>query len=101
MKNVLLVLAVLAVAAPALAGDGQVSKSDLASLGLGQMSVMSDAQGLQVRGMSSSAQSTSLLTGSAILFDPFTGSSADGAYAVFNRGTATNGGLNNPSTATT
>lgn len=93
MKNVLMVLAVLAVAAPALAGDGQVSQSDLASVGLGQMSVMSDVQGMQVRGMSSNSQSTGLLLVSGLLFDPITGSDTRGSLALFSRGTAENAGL--------
>lgn len=99
MKNVLMVLAVLALASPALAGDGQVSRSDLAAVGLGQMSVISDVQGMQVRGMSSSAEATGLLLGSGVLFDPSTGSSATAAFSLFSRGTAENAGLNQPSTA--
>lgn len=99
MKSVLMVFAVLALAAPALAGDGQVAQSDLAAVGLGQMSVLSDAQGMQVRGMSSSAEATGLLLGSGVLFDPSTGSSATASFSLFARGTAENAGLNQPSTA--
>lgn len=95
MKNLLTLAAVLValVAAPALAGDGQVAQKDLSALGLGQLSVMSDAQGLQVRGMSSNSQSTSLLLVSGLLFDPVTGSDTRGSLALFSRGTAENAGL--------
>lgn len=96
MKNVLSVLAVLAafVAVPAMAGDGNVAQGDLSSLGLGQMQVMSDAQGLTVRGMSSNSQSTGLLLASSLLFDPITGSDSRASLALFSRGTAENAGLN-------
>jgi hypothetical protein len=39
-------------AAPALAGDRQVSTGSLAKMGLGGMKVASDHEGLQVRGLS-------------------------------------------------
>ncbi|HXY37032.1 MAG TPA: hypothetical protein VEI07_22585 [Planctomycetaceae bacterium] len=38
--------------APALAGDGQVSKQSLSRMGLGGMKLVSDQEGLQVRGTS-------------------------------------------------
>jgi len=39
-------------AAPALAGDGQVSHKSLAKMGLSGMQTMSDSQGQQIRGLS-------------------------------------------------
>jgi hypothetical protein len=39
-------------AAPALAGDGQVSKNSLAKMGLSGMKVVPDREGMQVRGTS-------------------------------------------------
>jgi hypothetical protein len=53
MKTLLSVAAVLVLsAAPAFAGQGQVSKNSLAKMGLSGMQVMSDAQGMSVRGTS-------------------------------------------------
>lgn len=46
-----LAVALALTAGTALAGDGNVSKSQLADLGLAGMNVMSDAEGMQVRGM--------------------------------------------------
>lgn len=47
----MLVAALVAlVAAPAVAGDGQVPPSTLRALGLGGMQIVPDAQGMQVRG---------------------------------------------------
>lgn len=43
------------VAAPVLAEDGNVSQDTLKALGLGEPEVLSDAQGMEIRGMSSSA----------------------------------------------
>jgi hypothetical protein len=39
-------------AAPALAGDGQVSSKSLSRMGLGGMKVVSDREGMEVRGTS-------------------------------------------------
>ena len=63
-----LALALVAVlcAAPALAGDGNVSQATLSTLGLGGMQEISDAEGMQVRGMASSfgsVKGTSLILG--------------------------------------
>jgi len=100
MKNVvaLAVLMVL-VAAPALAGDGNVPQATLSALGLGGMQVVSDAQGMQVRGMSSNAQATSVSFFSAFLFDPFSGSNFAFVGADFGRATDENAGLNATSSA--
>jgi hypothetical protein len=69
MKFALALAAVLAlVASPALAGDGNVSPSKLKALGLGGIKVVSDAEGMKVRGMSSNAATS--------------GASFAGAFAV-------------------
>ena len=60
MKNAVAVFAVLlAGAMPALAEDGRVSGTTLSALGLDGMEVVSDADGMEVRGMSSSATAKS------------------------------------------
>jgi len=77
MKHLRMLLAPLALAlfaVPSLAGEGTVSKSTLNSLGLSGMQVMSDAEGMQIRGMHSSASSTSVNSVSVFLIDPATGS---------------------------
>jgi hypothetical protein len=88
-------------AAPALAEDGNIPQGALSRLGLGGMQVVSDAHGMQVRGLSSNAASG----GSSLLFGQLTFNSAVGTQFVvgsdFNtsRGTAENAGLNASSTA--
>jgi hypothetical protein len=53
MKSLLSLASVLVLsAAPALAGDGQVSSQSLAKMGLSGMHSMTDSQGQQVRGLS-------------------------------------------------
>ncbi len=53
MKSLLSLASVLVLsAAPALAGDGQVSSQSLAKMGLSGMHSMTDAQGTQIRGLS-------------------------------------------------
>ena len=101
MRSVVAALVVLLVvaAAPVFAADGNVPDATLSSLGLGGMQVMSDAQGMQVRGMSSSANATGLLLLSGSLFDPETGSNSLGTFSLFARGTAENAGLNEASNA--
>ena len=60
MKSALALAVVMVLfAAPAFAGDGNVSQGTLSSLGLGDMQVVSDAEGMQVRGMSSFAFASS------------------------------------------
>ncbi|HEX5103139.1 MAG TPA: hypothetical protein VFV87_04980 [Pirellulaceae bacterium] len=88
------------VAVPALAADG-VPAAKLRALGLGGMQVMSDADGMQVRGMSSNAASG----GSSLIFGQLTFNDGVGTQFVvgsdFNvsRGTSENAGLNAVSTA--
>jgi len=53
MKTLLSIASVLVLsAAPAFAGQGQVSKQSLAKMGLSGMQIMSDEQGQQIRGTS-------------------------------------------------
>lgn len=52
MKNLLAILAVVALSAgAAVAGDGNVPQSTLSSMGLSGLKSMTDTQGLNVRGM--------------------------------------------------
>jgi hypothetical protein len=101
-RNLLMAAAVLAMGiAPALAEDGRVPRSTLTVVGLGGMHVLTDAQGLQVRGLSSNAASggSSLIVGQLVYND------ANGTQVVFgsdfntSRGTSENAGLNAVSTA--
>lgn len=97
MKNVLcLVVAALVVlgATSAFAGDGTVPRATLSALGLGGMQVVSDAEGMQVRGTSASVQATSLSIFSAVLFDPFSGANFTFSSSDFARGSDENAGLN-------
>ncbi|MDA7979071.1 MAG: hypothetical protein MPJ50_09930 [Pirellulales bacterium] len=83
MKKVLFVAAALVafVATPAMANDGQVSSSTLKALGLSNMQVASDAEGMEVRGMASIAVTfgTSSAAGNANVFLAATNSSANNA----------------------
>jgi len=83
------------------ADDGKVSNSTLAALGLGQMEIMSDTEGLQVRGMSSNAGAFGASLSAAQMADPRT----PGNFLVItdangSRGTDENAGLNITSLAT-
>jgi hypothetical protein len=52
MKTVLTFAAIVCLSAlPAYSADGQVSKSTLAHLGLAGLTTLSDAQGLEIRGL--------------------------------------------------
>ena len=57
-------------AAPALADDGQISKATLNSLGLRSLQVIADADGMNIRGFSSSAFAFGASSISAQLSDP-------------------------------
>lgn len=50
-----LVVLLVLFAAPALAANGNVPRGVLSSLGLGDMKTMSDAEGMQVRGLATSS----------------------------------------------
>jgi len=96
MKNAIAVIAVLLVAgaSSAFAEDGQVSDSALSAIGLSGMQVVSDAEGMQVRGMSSNAMSmgTSLIFGQ--LIDPATKSFIAGSDINTSGASSENGGFN-------
>ncbi len=68
MKNALCITALLLMSAPAMAGDGHVPNSTLSELGLGGMQTVTDAAGLEVRGLSLGAASggTSLVFGQLV-----------------------------------
>ena len=72
MRSVALVALLALIAAPAFAVDGNVSASTLNSLGLSGMETVSDAQGMQVRGMASAfamVKGTSLIFGQLVTPD--------------------------------
>ena len=101
MKNALalVVAVVVLVAMPALAEDGNVPQATLSALGLSGMHVVSDSEGMGVRGMSSTAQATSLSYVSVNLFDPATGASLSFVSVDYSRATDENAGLNATSSA--
>jgi hypothetical protein len=101
MKKFVAVVFAVLVAAPVLAGDGQVSQKDLAALGLGKLQSMSDSQGMAVRGLSSNAASG----GQSLLFAQLSFTDANGTQFVLGADvnvsatSAENAGLNASSTA--
>jgi hypothetical protein len=101
MRNFVVVAVVLCVlgAVPALADDGAVLQPTLNQIGLGGLQVMSDAEGMQVRGMSASAEATSLSLFSLILADPETGNQFVQVGTDFARATDENVGLNEEASA--
>jgi hypothetical protein len=102
MKNVLVVAVsvfLVLAAIPAFAEDGNVPQATLSSLGLDGMQVVSDQEGLEVRGMSSNAQATSLSLINVVLFDPVTAANFQFNVADFGRATDENAGLNATSSA--
>ena len=89
------------VAVPAISAEGQVSPSTLASLGLADMQILSDEQGMAVRGLSGNAIASSLSIVTGFLIDPSTNNfvgSTDAHAALAN---AENAGRNAPSIAIT
>lgn len=99
MNKCLAIVAVCLMASPALAGD--VSEGTLSSLGLGGMEVISDAEGMQVRGMSSSAAAAGggLVFGQLVYINQFGQNFQVGSNTNVAQSTATNAGLNIVSTA--
>jgi hypothetical protein len=98
MKMCLAIVAVSLMAAPAMADE--IPRGALAQLGLGGMEVMSDAQGMQVRGRSSNAVvgGTSLIFGQ-LVFDSDSGTQVvAGSDVGHYRSSAENAGLNASST---
>ncbi len=84
-------LMALFLAGPAMADDGHVPHSTLQSLGLGDMQVLSDNDGMSVRGMGGAkAWGTSIVSG--LLLDPATKSFVFGTDANMSGSTATGGG---------
>jgi hypothetical protein len=73
--------------------DGAIPQATLSSLGLGDMDVVSDQEGLQVRGMSSNAGAGSMSIVGGLLFDPSTGSSFNFSNASSGMSTDENAGL--------
>jgi hypothetical protein len=101
MKIGLTLVALLVLAAPALADDGRIPQNALSRMGLGGMQVVSDAHGMQVRGLSSNAASggTSLIVGQLVFNDASGTQFVTGSDFNTSRGTAENAGLNATSTA--
>lgn len=104
MKYVVSLFSFLAIAAafsvnPVVADDGNVPQSVLADLGLAGMKTVSDAEGMQVRGMSSNAMSMGLSLVTGLLIDPATKSFVFGVDANAAMASAENAGLQVLSTA--
>jgi len=81
------------VAAPALAGDGNVPQSTLNVLGLAGMETLSDAEGMDVRGLSGNAHTQGLSLVAGLLIDPATKSYIFGTDANYAHADAENAGL--------
>lgn len=96
-----LAAALMLLAAPALAGDNHVPQSTLAAVGLGEMQVLDDAQGHEVRGMSSNALAMGLSLVSGLIVDPASKSFVFGSDVNAAMATAENAGLNPFTTAQT
>jgi len=79
-------------AAPAVAGDGSIPPSTLRSLGLADMQVLSDAEGMQVRGMSGCARVMGISLVSGLLLEPSTKNFVFGSDANFVMANAANSG---------
>ncbi len=94
MKHVFSVASVMVVlmASQAFAGDTQVPKSTLDSLGLAGFETVSDEEGMEVRGMSASAMTMGLSLVTGLLIDPNTKSFVFGADANAAMATAENAG---------
>lgn len=95
-KFVLSLVAALAIS-PVMADDSV----NLAGLGLGGLQPVSEAAGMKVRGLSSSAQGFSMAVASALIIDPSSGSSARFDASAFNTVTDENGGFDEASAAST
>jgi hypothetical protein len=93
MKYALALVAVFVlVASPAFAGDGNVSPATLKTLGLGGMKVVSDVEGMKVRGMSSNAAGAGASFAGAVAIDGL--NFAVAADAQIAASSAENAGLN-------
>ena len=93
MKSLLTLMVLVAalVAVPAMAEDGNVSDSTLSSLGLGGMELLSDADGMSVRGMASYGASAGAVVSGLGLFHTSTGSfirsQSNSGYGAFSTNT--------------
>jgi hypothetical protein len=99
MKKSLAIVAACLMAAPAMAGE--IPQGALVQLGLGGMEVMSDAEGMRVRGRSSNAVAggTSLLFGQLVFNSDSGNQFVVGSDVNHFRATAENAGLNAVSNA--
>lgn len=79
-------------ALPVSAADRSVSSETLAQLGLGQMRVLSDAEGMQIRGLATEAFSASSSGFSLFFQDPSSASFFQFQGANFGTGSEDNGG---------
>ena len=79
-------------AAPAFAGEGHVPQSPLRSLGLAGMEIVSDAEGMQVRGMSGCARVMGISMVAGLVIEPSTKSFVFGSDANFVKANAENAG---------
>lgn len=84
------------VAVPAFAEDGHISAAKLRSVGLGDLQAISDADGMQIRGLSSNAASggTSMIAGQLVFNDANGSQLVTGSDINTSRATAENAGLN-------
>jgi len=92
MRYAFALVAVL-MAAPVLAGDGHVPQSTLNAIGLAGMETLSDAEGMQVRGLSGNAHTQGLSLVSGLLIDLGTKSFVFGSDTNYSHGSAENAGL--------
>jgi hypothetical protein len=88
----LVAVLVCLLAAPALAGDGNIPRSTLNRLGLGGMQTVSDAEGMQVRGMSGCARVMGISVVSGLLLEPSTKNFIFGSDANYVMANAENAG---------
>jgi len=93
-------LTTLLIAAPTQAGDGHISPSTLSAIGLDGMQIVSDADGMQVRGMSTKASAWGISVVSGVLLDPATKSFIAGIDSNLS-GAKTSGGFKTTSASQT
>ncbi len=93
MRYAFALVAVL-MAAPVFAGEGHVPQSTLDAIGLAGMETLSDAEGMQVRGLSGNAHTQGLSLVSGLLIDSLgTKSYVFGSDTNYAHATAENAGL--------
>jgi hypothetical protein len=97
MKTLLTMAAVLAALAvvPAAADDGRVPQATLRALGLGGMQVVSDREGMQVRGQAAfvSVRGSALVFGQLMTPDTLNFTTGSAAFAVDSNGDTTGTGI--------